>query len=198
MNNSNDEDENDKEDEDDGVELDAAEGDDEGEKLNTQRKKTSKNKKITSGEEGDDNEDGTTPKVGDDASSSKTSKASNTSKTSKTSSSSPPPPPPPISTTSATSSSHQNVTSPLACFNKKVTFEREEELRAMSARLLDKNGNKISLDLVLLWPCDVLSVKSKIAAQAHLGTTDFPLILAGKGSLKDGELFPEVRIPQCA
>lgn len=149
-------------------ESDAHDSDEEGEENGTNKTEETKDKGGKSEEGGVDND---------------TSTSSKASKSESMSPSKPPPPP-----------SHEGVSGPslISCFNKKVVFEREEELRAMSARLLDKNGNKISCDLVLLWPCDVLSVKRKVAAQASLVDTNFPLILAGRGRLKDGDLFPEV------
>jgi len=79
----------------------------------------------------------------------------------------------------------------LNCFAQKPEEDVIYELRAMSARLLDRVGNKISLDLVLVWPCDVLTVKRKVAAQAKLVNTNFTLVLSAYGRLKDGDMFPE-------
>lgn len=102
-----------------------------------------------------------------------------------------PPKPPTPQKSSKKSKPPPPAPSVFNCFAKKPEVDTEYELRAMSARLIDRAGNKISLDLVLIWPCDVLTVKRKVAAQAGLTSTKFSLVLSAHGRLKDSDLFPE-------
>mmetsp|Transcript_7776 Transcript_7776/g.14322 ORF Transcript_7776/g.14322 Transcript_7776/m.14322 type:complete len:1065 (+) Transcript_7776:159-3353(+) len=50
--------------------------------------------------------------------------------------------------------------------------EAEVALRALTARMLDPWGHKVSLDLVLLWPCTVETVKRKLASQVGFDLSD--------------------------